>query len=119
MPTVREERRKSPRSSSAKKASASTATAASAALSLLGPEAILDLVQRLGLVDVVAGKIRSRLEEADLDDVFDDVIAYCRRNPEVVVVGLAAITVAAAVVVYLERLREWDGDDRRAARKRN
>jgi hypothetical protein len=35
---------------------------ASAALSALSPEMILDLVQRIGLLDIVANGIRRRLE---------------------------------------------------------
>jgi len=70
-------------------------------------ETIIDLVQRLGLLDIAVDKIRARLEQADVDDVLEDVTGYLRRNPEVVVVLLGTITVAAGMIVYLERADRW------------
>ena len=70
-------------------------------------DTIIDLVQRLGLLDIAADKIRGRLEQADLDDILDDATDYLRRNPEVVVVLLGTITVAAGMIVYLERADRW------------
>jgi len=52
--------------------------------------------------DLVTAQIRARLEQADLDDIFEDIRDYVRRSPEVLVVALAAITVSAGLIVYLE-----------------
>lgn len=70
-------------------------------------ETIIDLITRLGLLDIAADKVRARIEQTDLDDVLDDVTDYLRRNPEVVVVLLGTITVAAGMIVYLERAERW------------
>ena len=74
-------------------------------------ETIIDLVQRLGLLDLAVDKVRARIEQADLDDILDDVTDYLRRNPEVVVVLLGTITVAAGMIVYLERTERWRNHD--------
>lgn len=95
-----------------------TGMAATAALSAMSPDVLLDLVQKLGLVDLVIGRVKSRIEETDLDEVVDGIEDYLRRNPEVLVVGMAAITIAAAVIVYLNRMREWDGQERRLEAER-
>ncbi len=84
-------------------------------------DTLVDLVERLGLVDLVVGRIKARIEETDIDELFDDVTNYLRRNPEVLVVTLGAITVATGLLVFLNNRREWDGGDRRdevAARAR-
>lgn len=78
-----------------------------------GADTILDLVERLGLVDVVLGRVKSRIEETDIDEVLDDVADYLRRNPEVLVVSLGAVTVATGLLVWLNHRREWDGNERR------
>lgn len=70
-------------------------------------ETIIDLVQRLGLFDIAVDKIRGRLEQADVEEILDDATDYLRRNPEVVVVLLGTITVAAGMIVYLERADRW------------
>jgi hypothetical protein len=84
----------------------------------VAPETIIDLVQRLGLVDIVVDRLRARLEESDVDEVLDEVGDYLRRNPELIVVGLATLTVAAGAVVFLAR-REQDEEryERPRARK--
>jgi hypothetical protein len=76
-------------------------------------ETIIDLVSRLGLVDIVIGRLKSKLEETDIDDLFDEVADYLKRNPEVLVVSLGAVTVATGLLVYLNSRREWDGTERR------
>jgi hypothetical protein len=76
-------------------------------------ETIVDLVSRLGLVDIVVGRLKAKLEETDVDELFDDLTDYMRRNPEVLVASLGAITVATALVVFLNNRREWDGMERR------
>lgn len=78
-------------------------------------ETLVDLVQRLGLVDLVIGKVKSRIQETDLDELFDEIGDYLRRNPEVLVVSLAAITIATGALVFLNNRREWDGAERRRA----
>jgi excinuclease UvrABC helicase subunit UvrB len=70
-------------------------------------DTVIDLIQRLGLLDLAVDKVRARLEQADIDDILDDVTDYLRRNPEVVVVLLGTITVAAGMIVYLERADRW------------
>jgi len=78
-----------------------------------GADTILDLVERLGLVDVVLGKVKSRVEETDVDEVLEDVADYLRRNPEVLVVALGSVTIATGLLVWLNHRREWDGSERR------
>ena len=79
----------------------------------VGTDAIIDLVEKLGLVDIVMGRLKSRIEETDLDDLFDELADYMKRNPEVLVVSLGALTVATGLVVFLNSRREWDGSERR------
>lgn len=86
-----------------------------AAAKAVTPETIIDLVQRLGLVDIVVDRLRARLEESDVDEVLDEIGDYLRRNPELIVVGLATLTVAAGAVVFLARREE---DDERYERPR-
>lgn len=85
------------------------------AAATVSTETILDLVQRLGLVDILVNRLRNRLETAEMDDLIDEVGDYLRRNPEVLVVGLAAITVSAGLIVYLNNNRherdDFDYDD--------
>jgi hypothetical protein len=69
----------------------------------LSTAAVLDIVERLGLVDMIVDRIKSRLEEVDVDQVLDDVADYLKRNPEVLVVSLGAVTIAAGALVYLNR----------------
>jgi hypothetical protein len=76
---------------------------------------LVDLVERLGLVDIVVGRIKARVEETDIDELIDDVAEYMRRNPEVLVVTLGAITAATGLLVWLNGRREWDGRERRKA----
>ena len=85
----------------------------------IGTEALLDLVERLGLVDLVVGRVRSKIEETDLDEIFEEVTDYLRRNPEVLVVTLGAVTIASALVVWMNSRREWDQEfERRGTGKR-
>ena len=76
-------------------------------------ETIIDLVSRLGLVDIVVGRLKSKIEETDIDDLFDEIADYLKRNPEVLVVSLGAVTVATGMLVWLNSRREWDGSERR------
>ena len=80
-----------------------------------GPTAdtLLDLANRLGLADLVIGQVKANIENTDVDDVLDDVTDYLRRNPEVLVVTLGAVTIATGLVVWLNNRREWDGSERR------
>jgi hypothetical protein len=76
-------------------------------------DTLVDLVERLGLVDLVVGRVKARIEETDMDEFLDDATEYLRRNPEVLVVSLGAVTVATGLLVWLNSRREWDGDERR------
>jgi hypothetical protein len=78
-------------------------------------ETIIDLVARLGLVDILVGRLKAKIEETDIDDLFDEVADYLKRNPEVLVVSLGAVTVATGMLVWLNSRREWDGSERRSA----
>jgi len=76
----------------------------------INTETILDLVERLGLIDLVVSRVRTRLEDVDFDELLDELNEYVRRNPEVLVVALATITVSAGLIVYLNQRRESRGD---------
>lgn len=78
-----------------------------------GADTMLDLIERLGLVDLVLGRVKSKIEETDVDELLDDVQDYLRRNPEVLVVSLGAVTIATGLLVWLNNRREWDGSERR------
>lgn len=82
------------------------------AASAINTDALLDIVSRLGLVDLVTSKVRARLEEVDIDEVLDDIGAYVKRNPEVLVVALATVTVSAGLIVYLDSRRDdWNEEE--------
>lgn len=81
-------------------------------------ETLIDLVDRLGLVDVLLGRVKARIEETDIDELLEEVTDYLRRNPEVLVVSLGAVTVATGLLVWLNKRREWDGNERRGTGKR-
>lgn len=76
-------------------------------------DSLLDLANRLGLADLVIGQVKAKIEGLDTDDMLDEVTEYLRRNPEVLVVTLGAVTIATGLVVWLNNRREWDGDERR------
>jgi hypothetical protein len=76
-------------------------------------DSLLDLANRLGLADLVIGQVKAKIEGLDTDEVLDEVTEYLRRNPEVLVVTLGAVTIATGLVVWLNNRREWDGDERR------
>lgn len=78
-----------------------------------GTDGLLELVERLGIIDIVIGRMKSRLEETDIDELFDEAKEYLKRNPEVLVVSLGALTVATGLLVFLNARREWDGTERR------
>jgi hypothetical protein len=68
----------------------------------LSPTAILDIVERLGLVDVLIDRLKGRIDEVDVDALLDEAGAYLKRNPEVLVVCLGAVTLAAGALVFLK-----------------
>jgi len=74
--------------------------------SSLSTAGMLDIVDRLGLVDLAVGQVKSRLEDVDVDEVVDEVGDYLKRNPEVLVVSLGAVTIAAGALVYLSKRNE-------------
>jgi len=89
--------------------------------SVVGPtsaDTLLDLANRLGLADLVIGQVKAKIEGTDVDEVLDEVTDYLRRNPEVLVVTLGAVTIATGLVVWLNKRREWDGDERRVTAPR-
>ena len=49
------------------------------------------------------GIVQQRLEDVDIDDLIDEVGNYLRKNPEVLVVSLGAVTIAAGALVFLNR----------------
>lgn len=69
----------------------------------LSSAALFDIVDRLGVVDLVVDRVKSRLEEVEVDDILDEIGDYLKRNPEVMVVALGAITIAAGALVYLNK----------------
>jgi hypothetical protein len=109
-------------SSSKKKRSSSGSSSSGSGASMLrnvvagaaSTDALIDLVEKLGIVDLVIGRLKSRIEETDLDELFDDIADYLKRNPEVLVVSLGTITIATGMLVWLNSRREWNGDERRA-----
>lgn len=78
-----------------------------------GTDGLIELIERFGLVDMVMDRIKQRVDELDMDELFDDVRDYLKRNPEVLVVALGSLTIATGVIVYLNARREWDGNERR------
>ena len=78
-------------------------TSMKAAASALNTASILELVERLGLVDMVVDRVKGRLEEVDIDEIIDEIGDYLKRNPEVLVVSLGAITIATGALVYLNK----------------
>lgn len=83
----------------------------------LTTEGVLDLVQKLGIAEIVTNRIKGKIEEQDFDELVDDVKEYLSRNPEVLVISLGALTIATGVVVWLQQRREWDGAERRTLKK--
>lgn len=77
--------------------------AASSIAAGLSGAAILDIVERLGLVDLIVDRLKARLEEVDTEQLLDEVGEYLKKNPEVLVVSLGAVTIAAGALVYLNR----------------
>lgn len=82
----------------------------------LSTAAILDIVERLGLVDLIVDRLKARVEDVDIDDFIDEIADYLRRNPEVLVVSLGAVTIAAGALVYLNR-RNIGGERTVSARR--
>lgn len=77
-----------------------------AAAAGLSTAALLDIVERFGLVDMVVDRVKARLEEIDVDELIDEVGYYLKRNPEVLVVSLGAITIASGALVFLNKKNE-------------
>lgn len=84
----------------------SRSTKRTAAAAGLSSAALFDIVDRLGVVDLVVDRVKSRLEEVEVDDILDEIGDYLKRNPEVMVVALGAITIAAGALVYLNKRNE-------------
>lgn len=98
-------------SSSSRSSRGGSGDAWRAVTSSLSGTAIIDIVERLGLVDMVVDRLKQRLEDVDVDELVDEAADYLKRNPEVLVVSLGAVTIAAGALVYLNR-RNDGGRDR-------
>ena len=85
------------------------------AVSTISADALIELVEKLGLKDILVSRLRDRIENADIDGLIDDAMMYLRRNPEVLVILLGAITVATGAIVFLEQ-RRFDAESGRPAR---
>lgn len=75
------------------------------AVSTLSADALIELVEKLGLKDILVSRLRDRIENADIDGLIDDAMLYLRRNPEALVILLGAITVATGAIAFLEQRR--------------
>lgn len=93
-------------SGTSKRGGSRSSTKRSAAAAGLSSAALFDIVDRLGVVDLVVDRVKSRLEEVEVDDILDEIGDYLKRNPEVMVVALGAITIAAGALVYLNKRNE-------------
>ena len=102
-------------SSSRRTGGSRSSSSFSGAASVLNTAALLDIVERLGVVDMVVDRIKGRLEEVDLDDLLDEAGDYLKRNPEVLVVSLGAITIAAGALVYLNKRSGGGSSTRRTS----
>ena len=83
--------------------SRSRAARSSGGAQALSAATILDIVERLGLVDMIVDRLKARIDEVDSDQLIDDIADYLRKNPEVLVVALGAVTIASGALVYLNR----------------
>lgn len=86
------------------------------AANTLNTAALFDIVERLGVVDMVIDRVKQRLEEVDMDDLLDQMGDYLKRNPEVLVVSLGAITLATGALVYLNKRNDGAGSTTTARR---
>ena len=76
-----------------------------------------DLIQRLGLIDLIMPVIRSRVQKLDAEAVLDDAVEYLRKNPELLVVIFGSLTVTTGLIVYL--VRRAEEEEREAERRRD
>lgn len=65
----------------------------------------MDLIEKLGVKELMVSHLRTRLDNIDFDSVIDDAVDYIRRNPEVLVAILGAVTVSAGLIVFLNARR--------------
>lgn len=77
----------------------------------------VDLIQRLGLIDLIIPTLRSRVEKIDAEAVLDDAVEYLRQNPEILVVIFGSLTVTTGLIVYL--VRRAEEEEREAQRRRD
>jgi len=75
-----------------------------------------DLIQRLGLMDLIIPTIRSRVQKIDAEEILDDAIEYLQRNPELLVVIFGSLTITSGLIVYL--VRRAEEEEREAQRRR-
>ena len=69
----------------------------------LSTAAILDIVERLGLVDLIVDRLKARLDDVDTAPLPDDVADYLKKPTEVIVVTLGAVTIASGAHLSLHR----------------
>ena len=110
-------RRPASRPSEAPRSGAKSAGFKTGAAAGVSTAALLDIVERLGLVDIIIDRLKQKLENVDVDDLVEELGRYLRRNPEVLVVSLGAITLTAGALVYLNRRNEALGTSRNSARR--
>ena len=75
------------------------------AVSTISADALIELVEKLGLKDILVSRLRDRIENADIDGLIDDALMYLRSKPEALVILLGTITVAAGAIAFLEQRR--------------
>ena len=71
-----------------------------------------NLLERLGLLDLIMPAVRDRIQAIDAEALVDDVVVYVRRNPEILVGIFGSLTIASAVLVYLVRRAEEEEEAR-------
>lgn len=115
--TASDNERESNSGGSSRKSGRGSTSVKRAAASAVSADTVLDIVDRLGLIDLVIGKMRTRLDDIEFDDLFDEAGDYLRKNPDILVVVLAGITVTAGAVVFLQSRREQREEEERNERR--
>jgi hypothetical protein len=80
--------------------------------------AAANLIDRLGLMDLVIPAVRSRLKKIDTEALIDDVFDYVQRNPEILVVIFGSLTITSGLIVYLVRKAEEEEREERERERR-
>lgn len=80
--------------------------------------AAANLIDKLGLMDLILPAVRSRLKRIDTEAVIDDVFEYVQRNPEILVVIFGSLTITSGLIVYLVRRAEEEERQQRERERR-